>query len=132
MPSYKHHRKTGRTVGAIGGGLTYLSFLKEKRKTNPFYQFDLVDFLLFIAGGTAIGEVAGVLPDVLEPGIHSHHRNICHSATTATAITYGMHKAANSNLSLIEKAVINIAGSSYLSHLAMDAETPRGLPIIGK
>jgi hypothetical protein len=43
-------------------------------------------FVTEVVGGGAGGAVGGLLPDLIEPAIHSWHRSTAHSLTTATAL----------------------------------------------
>jgi len=132
MPCRKQHAEAGRLIGGVGGVVAYTAYFVERQKVDPYYQSNLIDFLLFTAGGTVLGEVAALLPDMLEPAHHSHHRNVCHSVSAASALMLGLNKTAASNLPRWGKALVNTAGLGYLSHLAMDAETARSLPLFGR
>jgi len=76
------------------------------------------------------------LPDLIEPAISPHHRQFFHSVAFASLLIDGMrhlHKWEGKNDGdLLLKDALMVIGSSYLSHLAMDSTTPRGLPILGR
>ncbi|MEY8216422.1 MAG: metal-dependent hydrolase [Colwellia sp.] len=110
--------KTHILVGAaVGLGVALIDNNKHSTSHNPF---------------TAIA-VGG---DFLEPATNPHHRQFCHSVLTAGVVSFGLFEAmkwnANSTLEKITRGVVLIAGFSYLSHLVLDATTPRSLPLIGK
>jgi membrane-bound metal-dependent hydrolase YbcI (DUF457 family) len=130
MANTKKHAATGAIIGLIGGTIANLIYQKKQAANDSNYQFDRNSLLLSAGGGALLGMVCGVIPDILEPAYHSHHRSVFHSIATFSAISYGLLKANESNLTPEEKATINIAGMSYLSHLLLDGETPRGLPLL--
>lgn len=86
--------------------------------------------MLAMVGG---GIVGAKLPDILEPAIHSHHRAFFHSLVMAGGIAWAIQKILSRSREtpgqrLFRAAVLGIA-VGYVSHLALDALTPRGLPI---
>lgn len=130
MANTKQHAATGGLIG-LGLGLLFNASKQQQRiNTNPDYKFDWTEFALCGLGGGAIGTVAGVLPDVIEPATNPNHRKLFHSVTAGTIVTYGMVKANQSNLTDEAKAMINIVSAGYLSHLVLDSRTPKGLPLL--
>lgn len=115
-----------------------------------------------LLGGALGGRVGSHIPDVLEPAIHSHHRDVAHSLTfAATAAPAAMKLARRIQERLRAKAdefrarreassdgyerfvmglaeiacrvAVGFVGGlvpGYLSHLVLDAATPRGIPIL--
>lgn len=83
-----------------------------------------------------IGTISGKLPDILEPATNPHHRQFFHSWAILGVVGYGMKKAYDWNpedrAGKFLRAVALCAGAGYISHLALDAFTPRSLPMIGK
>lgn len=84
-----------------------------------------------------LGTVLATLPDRLEPATgNPHHRQFFHSVALAAMIAYGMkrchewepEKAWRKSL----RWTLLIGGGVYLSHLALDALTPRSLPHLGR
>ena len=74
----------------------------------------------------------GIVPDILEPAVHPNHRSLFHGLAMAGCAGYGV-KAAASQQEWPEwmKALAVGAAVGYLSHLALDATTPKSLPLLG-
>lgn len=86
--------------------------------------------VLLIGGGL----LGAKLPDILEPAIHSHHRKFFHSLVVAGGLAWAIRKVLSwprdsREQRLMRAAVLGIA-IGYASHLALDAMTPRSLPLI--
>lgn len=85
-----------------------------------------------IAGGLAC--LAGTLPDILEPACHPNHRQFFHSLAFAGMVGHGVYKAWQWKPESKTQEWLRIAcmavGGAYLVHLAMDATTPKRLPIV--
>ena len=109
-------------LGALVGLGTY-AFLKWAQKE----PMTLGGAIAYTAGGAAIACV----PDILEPALHPNHRALFHSFATAGGIVY-VNKAVLESLNISPEAKLGcvVASAAYLSHLGVDATTPRGLPII--
>jgi len=150
MANGKVHKVVGTAAGA--------SAALYRARRRP-----LLDQLIEGAGGALGGYLGGQLPDVLEPAIHSWHRDLCHSWSASGAISAGLAKFSGWERACREKAAwyrnIRLASGAepgkaflhalaelfwnfvaglfagvaagYLSHLALDAQTPRGLPLLG-
>jgi inner membrane protein len=146
MPNRKQHAQAG---ALLGGGFA----LARASVANPnFVGAEAI-------GGLLGGWVGGILPDLLEPAIHSHHRDIAHSVTAGGLL--GLARITAWETSCRENANRCVAqtpdGSAkdpqaelkaflwhvaaglaiglvvgYASHLALDAVTPRGIPLIGR
>src|ERR1700757_3576639 len=130
MPNFKKHAETGALVGSVAGLAINLFVQLDKVDKKEREKVDWLELFLSTAVGGAIGTIGGVLPDLLEPAYHSHHRKLFHSVTAAGAVSYGIYKTHQSDLSKETKGVITTMGIGYLSHLLLDSETPRGLPLI--
>lgn len=85
-----------------------------------------------VVGGLAW--LAGIFPDILEPARHPNHRQFFHSLVFAGVVVYGTYKAYQWEPESETQEWLRIAGiaigCAYLVHLAMDATTPKGLPIV--
>lgn len=83
-----------------------------------------------------LGAAAGRLPDILEPACHPHHRQFFHSATVAAGLGYGVYRLwrwqPETDIERMLRAALLIGGVAYLSHLLLDASTPRSLPLLGR
>lgn len=84
---------------------------------------------LMLAGCS--GAICAALPDVLEPALHPNHRSFFHSEAVAVGASCSLGtlvaKAATTDW---VGATARGALAGYLSHLALDATTPKGLPAI--
>jgi inner membrane protein len=133
MPNRKEHQETGAAVGAIVGGLANMFAQYQKQQLSGIAYWDIGELLMSIGIGGAVGACGATLPDLLEPATHPGHRSVCHSVTAVAALAVGLKKLnENTNVRPEVKALTNIAGAGYLSHLLMDGQTPAGLPIFMK
>jgi len=86
-----------------------------------------------LAHATLAG-ILGTLPDLLEPASHPNHRKSFHSVAFAGLLNYGLYWLqqweTEDDFQALAKTVGLIAGGAYLVHLAMDATTPKSLPLI--
>ena len=144
-------RKTHSTYGTVAG----MCFSAYHTRNHPG-----VGALAEVAGGGLGGRWGGRLPDILDPGIHSHHRDVCHSVaallgaaaiTTEAARRYcrdraDEHRVARQALpeaslpallllvaELFWRFVAGLISglqAGYVSHLLLDAATPRSLPLL--
>jgi inner membrane protein len=108
--------------GAILGGTTYLLMRRLVRQEARW-----PGFLGCICAGAALA----LLPDALEPATSPNHRQFFHSLTALSGLVYGASKVLTSpTLAEDEKTWLLAATSGYVSHLLMDAATPKSLPIV--
>lgn len=138
MPNAKTHRK----AGAIAGGTTALieaiferptsTTLQRVQQPQSFWRNIWRGFLrvIEVAGKTALGAFIGALtarlPDLIEPAKHPNHRGTAHSFSVLVGlIIVFVRRRPNHPLSIM----IRPALAGYGSHLALDANTPKGLPI---
>jgi len=88
----------------------------------------------YLAGGLAAA--CGTLPDVLEPALHPNHRQFFHSLAVVGMIGTAWYRAYKWTPETVEGSVMRwmllVVGGAYLTHLAMDAMTPKGLPLLGR
>jgi inner membrane protein len=105
-----------------------------------------------LVGGAAGGALLSRAPDVLEPALHPNHRQFAHSMVTAgtlgavavPAAFRAQHNLARQAAQMqsadpVRAAVYHllagfVAGAvpGYLSHVALDACTPKGIPLMGR
>lgn len=130
MANFKKHSTTGAIVGAFTG--LFLNFHQQTMRLNNGEQDKIYWFQLlgYSAGGSILGSMSGILPDILEPAINPNHRKFFHSWTMGIAVAFGLYKTHRSNLPNEVKAAITVAGAGYLSHQALDSSTPKGLPLV--
>ena len=131
MPNSKKHATVG---GVLGLSLFAINnFIKQynQKQSDPNYKFDWTELALTSFAGGAIGAVAGLLPDILEPATSPNHRKIFHSTLTVIGLGMGLaHVQSTTKFGKEEKQVITTAGICYLSHLVLDSNTPAGLPLL--
>ncbi|UOG31801.1 metal-dependent hydrolase [Leptospira noguchii] len=81
---------------------------------------------LLIGGG--LGLVGGMIPDILEPADHPHHRQTAHSVAFVVLlyilIMQTKKKYPSASIFLDSLLV------GYVSHLGLDSTTPMGIPLI--
>jgi hypothetical protein len=78
--------------------------------------------ILHALGGYVGGTLGAALPDVIEPAVHSHRRRIARSRAAMGGIAELTWKGL--------RGVGPDSQSGYLSHLALDATTPRAIPLL--
>lgn len=114
-----------RIGAALGvGGISLVNELQQGEQAN--FGRPLV--------ATALATLAASLPDILEPATNPHHRQFFHSVVFAAALGYGMyrlyHWQPQEKWEQVAKFGLLAIGGAYLIHLAMDASTPRSLPLV--
>ena len=76
------------------------------------------------------------MPDLLEPATHPGHRQFFHSVTFAAMLGMGMKKLYDwkpeEDAHKAIRHILLVGGGAYLIHLALDACTPKSLPLIGR
>lgn len=86
--------------------------------------------------GSGLAAFLGSLPDLIEPAHNPHHRQFFHSVTFAAGLGYGMYHlyqwVPENDWERLLRFLGLVAGSAYLTHLAMDATTARSIPLLGK
>lgn len=74
------------------------------------------------------------LPDLLEPATNPNHRRFFHSMVFMAGLVHAMHRAyrweAEEDWEKLTRAVLLVGGAAYLGHLALDAMSPKSLPLI--
>jgi len=131
MPNLKQHV----SIGAIVGGGLNLAWQLHKLYDSPesphgFWEVvNRLDFLE-LAAFAAIGVLCAALPDMLEPATNPNHRALLHSVCCGGAVTYGAFGTHTEKWRPEDRMTVRTAALSYLSHLALDSGTPKGLPVI--
>lgn len=123
MPNYKTHAVAG-TLSCLG--VTFYDY--QKRKINdPNTEFDFIQLIINIAAGFA----GATFPNKIEPAYNPNHRSTCHSLFMAAINVCGINATSDfEQLNPRLKSAINAFLYGYLSHLALDFTTPKGLPLI--
>ena len=84
---------------------------------------------VLLSGLGAFG--TGCLPDAFEPAEHPNHRSFFHSLTAGGVVAFLDWQSVDfDNLSDGEKLAIWVLSAGYLSHLLLDAVTPKALPLM--
>lgn len=114
---------------AVAGSMAGLGVVAYDRDENGSIQHNPIF-------AVAVGALFGKMPDILEPALHPHHRQFCHSIVVLLAIGYGVKKAyewePKDDLDRTLRLLALGAGTGYISHLVLDGLTPRSLPLVGK
>ena len=137
MPNRNTHATTGALVGT-GWALAH-----QRAWLRPSDQ------ALFTCGATTGGLIGGCLPDVFDPPCSPNHRQLAHALAPigffAVKTWAGMNQLIERMLAEADRendpplrlgmfflaGVVKGAAPGYLSHLALDACTPRCLPLFG-
>ena len=122
MADFKKHAIIG---GVTGAAITILTFALEKRK-NPEAKISFGSLLL----NTTLGVIGSCLPDLMEPARNPNHRKFFHSFAFATLTHSLTNDFLRSSAGEEYKVMVRNSWFGYLSHLAADLTTTRGLPII--
>lgn len=117
MPSRKAHA----WLGAVGSVATYIL------ECNRRGQQPQIEEVLASAIG---GGVTGIAPDVVEPATNPNHREFFHSGILGLGLGKGVQEIDGLNLTEKQKAMARALAIGYLSHLAADATTPKGLQMV--
>jgi len=130
MSNFKKHAQMGAIVGGATGFFVNFFQQLDKIDNNKEEKFNFFELLGYTTGGVAIGTIGGVLPDLLEPAKDPNHRKFFHSITTGIVVGTSVVALNKSNLPKEVKAIASVAAAGYLSHLALDSATPKGLPLV--
>lgn len=86
--------------------------------------------------GAGLATVATNLPDLIEPAVNPHHRQFFHSLAFAGMLIVGGKALYDwqpqTDDGRFWRKVGLIGLGAYLCHLALDATTPRSLPLLGR
>ena len=131
MPNLKQHVAVG---AAVGGGLNLAWQLHKLYDSSepPNGLWEAVNRIDFfeVAAFAAVGVLCAALPDILEPATSPNHRALLHSVCCGGAVTYGAFGKHTGKWRPEDRMAVRIAALSYLSHLALDSGTPKGLPVV--
>ena len=117
MADFKTHALVGCVAG-VGAYLLGSWFLQR--------QISLGGLALSGLGGLS----TGCLPDVFEPALNPNHRSFFHSLTAGGAVGYLDWRAIEfDQLSDDARLTILVLSAGYISHLILDAATPKSLPV---
>ena len=115
-----------RSQHSIGGALagTGIYVFDRWSKQEPIV---LTDLALCSLGGACVAS----LPDLLEPAYHPNHRQFFHSLSILGGL--GLHldtTLKNGRYTNPKKLAFKVFVGAYASHLILDGDTPKGLPLL--
>jgi membrane-bound metal-dependent hydrolase YbcI (DUF457 family) len=122
MASFKQHAAIGAAVGGFANAVYQLI----QKQQDPGRTFDWAQ----LGACTLVGAAVGTLADVIEPATSPNHRAFFHSFAFAAVGTYASHGPHTEEWRPEQRAAARLFSYCYLSHLAADAGTPKGLPWI--
>ena len=118
MPNGKTHVLVAAGVGIAGYSL-YCAFYQRK--------FDFGEAL----GATGACILGGIAPDGLEPAFCPWHRSLGHSVSVGAVSAGTIARTWNaSGTGPGPNFLLLFFALGYLTHLVLDAGTPRGLPLL--
>lgn len=117
MANFSEHFGVGTTLGILAYAAIKLS--KQEKLT-----------LEGCLGTGLIGGVAASLPDLIEPASNPNHRAFFHSYGLGAFLLYAATHVWDSDLTVEQKGAYSTAIAGFLSHLALDSTTPKGLPVL--
>jgi len=131
MPNFKKHV----TVGAAVAGSANLIYQLARLYTLAERPATLWDALAQVKWGqvaafAAAGGAIAAIPDLLEPAHHPNHRALFHSVGCGSAVAYGAFGKHTDDWPEDRRHAVRVGALSYLSHLFLDAGTPKRLPLI--
>lgn len=101
---------------------------------EEFYRTDTVSPKPVVSACAAA--VFASLPDWVEPAANPNHRQFFHSVAFAVFVGAGMQRFYKwrpaSPLQEAFRWFSLVPGGAYLAHLAIDATTPKSIPLIGR
>lgn len=118
------NRNTHLVAGVLAAGVAYACDCFKHDKS-----FDAGELFVYGVGG-AIGSA---LPDQIEPAYSPYHRDTAHSVAALGANVLALYQIDELVPDLHPSVRVLAKGLTigYVSHLALDACTPMGLPLIG-
>ena len=109
-------------LGAGVGGTTYLFICWLTGQQTTW---------LGLLGCSGLGGALALAPDALEPASTPNRRKFFHSFSVLVGVTYADYRILRSSaLTDHGKLCLLAASTGYVSHLLMDAVTPKSLPVI--
>lgn len=108
---------------SVGTALAHVEYNRNERTLQPVV-------------GAVLAAGATNFPDLIEPAAHPNHRQFFHSIAFAGMlgwVAYKVHEWEPEHP--VDKAIrfgLLTGAAGYLIHLALDACSPKSLPLIGK
>jgi len=79
---------------------------------------------------SVLGGTVALIPDILEPATNPNHRGFFHSIVFGATAWYATHGRHSDQWDSNQREVMRLLCYCYLSHLAADATTPKGICVI--
>jgi len=98
-------------TGTVSGSLISLTATVEK---NSDIEIDIRKIVLNIIVGGFGGLFGGVIPDIIEPPLNSHHRKILHSKTIGIILFIGLSYSLAFNKRCVSNSLIESFSSAIL------------------
>ena len=118
MPNAKEHIIVAAGVGIVGYAMYCAHFHREFK----------VGEALLATGTCVLGSLA---PDGLEPALHPCHRCLGHSISAGALSMRAMTQAwTGDDIPSGLQVLLGFFALGYVSHLVIDAGTPKGLPLL--
>jgi membrane-bound metal-dependent hydrolase YbcI (DUF457 family) len=132
MANFKKHLVTGAIIGTITAVVLYLIWYFTQLRRNPKYKFNFWQFIQGILAGCALGAITGIVADKIEPATNPNHRGFFHSIAFWFLLSVTAYKTLmERNIDCLCKNLVVIGFAGYSSHLMLDFQTPKSLPILG-
>jgi len=113
------------THAVSGGVVAGFYHIVDSIKNNKTIQ------LSELVGSMLIGAGSSLVPDLIEPASNPNHRGFFHSVTISSVPAgYLTYSSKNPDVTDKTRWMKNAISVGYLTHLALDGMTPKGLPII--
>jgi inner membrane protein len=113
--------KTHALIAGVAGVAAYAVYCHRNALEVRF--LDAV-----VSGWVAV--VGGLAPDLIEPANNPNHRSLFHSLAAGAALIQGTNQVqANDRIPDNAKLIMFLLVVGYVSHLLVDAITPKGLPV---
>jgi len=122
MPRCPHHL----VGGVVAAGAVNVILQWHQIAVNRQDRFDWGELLACCA----VGGAAALIPDMLEPASHPNHRNLFHSLAVAALVAWLISGNHTREYSAGTKALLLAGGLGWLSHILLDALTPRCVPLV--
>jgi membrane-bound metal-dependent hydrolase YbcI (DUF457 family) len=130
MANFKKHLTVGAIVGAICGAVYVIVMYLRQRKKNPKCKFNWGNFFATFFMGYGLGAISGIAADKLEPAFHCNHRKFFHSYAFWIITGYAVLQGLSCNMKQIWKIMTLVTFVGYSTHLVLDYQTPKSLPLI--
>jgi len=118
MATTKQHLIVAGSLGLIG----YSFYCESTGRAFSFAE---------AAASVGIAALGGIAPDLFEPALHPNHRGVCHGVLAGGVLARSSLASWNDgSLPQWFRVIAALFAVGYISHLTLDACTPKGLPLV--